>query len=319
MTTHRLDPHRSTLHGTFSSRWEPVLTIDPGDTVTVSTLDARWSIEGPAADGSPGRQLEPRDPERDNGHALCGPIAIRGARPGMTLVVDIGEIVPGGWGWTAGGAWPNGINEHLGIGDDDVRLNWTLDRETGRAVNQFGQSVRMAPFFGVMGMPGGSDTPVPSWTPRPEGGNIDCKELISGTRLYLPVRIDGGLFSVGDGHAAQGDGEVSGTGIECPMDSASLTFDLSDEFVLTTPLARTPDAWMTFGFDEQLDGAALKALDAMLDLFGREFAITRANALALASVAVDLRVTQIVNGVRGVHAVLRDDAISGLDPGGTRS
>lgn len=312
MTTHRLEPHRSTLHGTFSSGWEPVLAIDPGDSVTVSTLDARWSIEGPAADGTPGHQLEPRNPERDNGHALCGPIAVRGARPGMNLIIDIGEIVPGGWGWTAGGSWPNGINEHLGIGTDDVRLAWTLDHETGRATNQFGQSVRMAPFFGVMGMPGISDIPVPSWTPRPEGGNIDCRELTSGTRLYLPIAVDGALFSVGDGHAAQGDGEVSGTGIECPMDSALLTFDLSDEFILTAPLARTPDSWISFGFDEHLDAAAIRALDGMLDLFGRQFAITRANALALASVAVDLRITQIVNGVRGVHAVLRDDAIDGL-------
>ncbi|HEV2066218.1 MAG TPA: hypothetical protein VGR08_05235, partial [Thermomicrobiales bacterium] len=123
---------------------------------------------------------------------------------------------------------------------------------------------------------------------------------------------DGALFSVGDGHAAQGDGEVSGTGIECPMDSALLTFDLSDEFILTAPLARTPDSWISFGFDEHLDAAAIRALDGMLDLFGRQFAITRANALALASVAVDLRITQIVNGVRGVHAVLRDDAIDGL-------
>ncbi len=312
MTTHRLEPHRSTLHGTFSSQWEPVLTIDPGDTVTVSTLDARWSIEGPAADGSPGRQLEPRNPERDNGHALCGPIAVRGAQSGMNLVIDIGDVVPGTWGWTAGGGWPNGINEHLGIGDEELRLNWSLDTVTGLATNQFGQSVRMAPFFGVMGMPGISDVPVPSWTPRPQGGNIDCKELVARTRLYLPIAIEGGLFSAGDGHATQADGEVSSTGIECPIDSASLSFDLNDDFLLTAPLARTQDSWITFGFDEDLDEAVLKAVDAMLDLFGREFAISRAHALALASVAVDLRVTQIVNGVRGVNAVLRDDAIGGL-------
>jgi acetamidase/formamidase len=316
MTTHRLEPHRSTLHGTFSSAWEPVLTIDPGDTVMVSTLEAGWAIDRPAADGTPGRKLVPRDPVRDNGHALCGPIAVRGAKPGMNLVIDIGELVPGTWGWTIGGGWPNGINEHVGAGDEELGLNWTLDRTTKRATNQFGQSVRMAPFFGVMGMPGVSETPVPSWTPRPQGGNIDCKELVAGTRLYLPIAIDGGLFSVGDGHAAQGDGEVSSTGIECPMDSASLTLDLNDDFLLTTPLARTSDSWITFGFDEQLDEAALKAVDAMLDLFGREFAISRANALALASVAVDLRVTQIVNGVRGVHAVLRDGAIDGLAASG---
>lgn len=316
MATHRLEPHRSTLHGTFFAGWDPVLTINPGDSVIVSTLDARWSLEGPGDDGAPGRQLEPRDAERDNGHALCGPIAIRGAAPGANLVVTIGEIVPGPWGWTVGGGFPNGINEHLGIGDEDLRLAWTLASGPNRATNQFGQSVAMAPFFGVMGMPGVGDTPVPSWTPRPQGGNIDCKELVAGTRLYLPIAIDGAHFSVGDGHAAQGDGEVSGTGIECPIASATLTFDLDHDLAITTPLARAARAWITFGFDEDLDAACVTALDAMLDLFGREFGISRANALALASVAVDLRVTQIVNGVRGVHAVLRDDAIGGLDGDG---
>jgi acetamidase/formamidase len=141
------------------------------------------------------------------------------------------------------------------------------------------------------------------------GGNIDCRELTAGTTLYLPIAVEGGLFSVGDGHAAQGDGEVSSTAIECPMVSSRLTLSLRDDLSLSTPIARTRNAWITFGFDADLDEATLIALGAMLDLLERERGVTRLQALALASVAVDFRVTQIVNGVRGVHAILRDDAV----------
>jgi acetamidase/formamidase len=144
--------------------------------------------------------------------------------------------------------------------------------------------------------------------PRRWGGNIDCKELVAGTTLFLPIPVDGACFSAGDGHAAQGDGEVSGTAIECPV-RARLTLDLRDDLSLEWPIARTADAWLTFGFDEHLGHAARIAVDGMLDLMGRELGLDRGDALAFASVVVDLRVTQVVNGALGVHAVLRDDAL----------
>jgi acetamidase/formamidase len=145
--------------------------------------------------------------------------------------------------------------------------------------------------------------------PRPYGGNIDCTELVAGTKLCLPIPVDGALFSAGDGHARQGDGEVSQTAIECGLDRLQLTLTVRDEPQLDTPLAWTPEAWVTFGFDEDLDTAAAVATRAMLDLMQRELALERREALGLASVVVDLRVTQVVNGVQGVHAVLRHDAI----------
>jgi acetamidase/formamidase len=144
--------------------------------------------------------------------------------------------------------------------------------------------------------------------PRRCGGNIDCKELVAGTTLYLPISVDGAHVSAGDGHAAQGDGELSGTAIECFVERAQLTLDLS-ELELRAPVARIPRAWVAFGFDEDLDLAAKEAVENMVDLMERDLHVDRGYATALASVAVDLRVTQIVNGVRGVHAVLRDDAI----------
>jgi acetamidase/formamidase len=160
----------------------------------------------------------------------------------------------------------------------------------------------------VLGMPPPEPGRHSTGPPRKWGGNIDCKELVAGTTLYLPIPVDGALFSAGDGHAAQGDGEVSGTAIECPVERAVLTLDLSD-LDLRTPIARTAEAWIAFGFDEDLDLAAEQAMATMLDLMERELDLDRNYAMALASVAVDLRVTQIVNGAKGVHAVLRDDAI----------
>jgi acetamidase/formamidase len=160
----------------------------------------------------------------------------------------------------------------------------------------------------VMGMPPAEEGQHKTQPPRVTGGNIDCKELVAGSTLYLPIAVTGGLFSTGDGHAAQGDGEVSNTAIECPMDDVKLTFHLYPDMHITTPRALTETCWLTFGFDESLNTAAQIALDAMLDLMVEHRGVTRADALALASVVVDLRITQIANKVLGVHAVLPHDA-----------
>src|SRR5262249_27990162 len=144
---------------------------------------------------------------------------------------------------------------------------------------------------------------------RRHGGNLDCRELVAGSTLYLPVPVADALFSVGDGHAAQGDGEVGGTAIECPMQRVDLTFDLRDDLPLRAPVARTPAGWLTVGLGSTVDDATYAALEGMFDLLGRLYRVPLADAVALASVAVDLRVTQIVNQVVGVHAVLPTGAI----------
>ncbi len=318
MTSHAIVPERRTLHGTFSRDFAPVLTIESGDTVVYRTLDAGWGIGPWEGEGNPWdneeanrkRKFAPRHPETDAGHALCGPIAIRGAEPGMTLEVQIGDIVPGTWGWTAAGGWDSPFNRALNLADKPgVHHRWEVHAGRGVATNQHGHTVRLRPFMGVLGMP--PDTPGIHSTapPRATGGNLDCKELTAGTTLYLPIAVAGGLFSVGDGHGTQGDGESSGTAIECPMERVELTFALRPDLALKTPRARTTEGWLTFGLDEDLNQAAYKALDAMLDLMSERHALPRADALALASLVVDLRVTQIVNGVQGVHAVLPHNAI----------
>jgi acetamidase/formamidase len=283
---HELPHERRTLHGHFSRDLPPVVTIDPGDSIAFSCPNAGWRVAS-------GETFEPRDDELDAGHALIGPVEVRGAQVGETLVVHIDEVRPGAFGETFG---------------RDTRIQWTIDADGGTATDDRGATVRLAPFLGVIGMPPDEEGIHSTGPPRGSGGNIDCKELVAGATLYLPVSVDGAHLSAGDGHAAQGDGELSGTAIECFVERAQLTFDLSD-LQLRTPVARTHDAWIAFGFDHDLDLAAEQAAATMLDLMERELGVDRGYALALASVGVDLRVTQIVNGVKGVHAVLRDDAI----------
>jgi acetamidase/formamidase len=182
---------------------------------------------------------------------------------------------------------------------------------TGR--NQDGYHVRLRPFMGVMGMPPDVPGMHPSWPPRIWGGNLDCKELVAGSTLYLPIPVPLALFSVGDGHALQADGEVSSTAIECPMERVALRFELEDASVLSTPWAKTPAGCVTLGFHEDLHEASMIALDAMVTLMGQQYGLDRRDAVALASLVVDLHVTQLVNaGMLGVHALLPHGALSRL-------
>lgn len=315
MTLHVIEPERQTLHGHFSRDLPPVLTIDSGDTVRYRLLDAGWHLDEGIGDGtSDAPKFGPRDPELDAGHALCGPVAIRGAEPGMTLEVEIGDLRTGPYGWTVAGGWDTPLNRHLGLGEtDETVLSWTLDPDEGTGVDQYGRLVLLRPFLGVIGMPPAEPGIHRTAPPRPSGGNIDCKELVSGSSLFLPIAVPGGFVSVGDGHGLQGDGESSGTAIECPMARTDLTFHLHSDMTITTPRARTAEGWLTFGFDEDLDLAMAIALGAMLDLMRERHGLERRQALALASLLVDLRITQVVNGVRGVHAVLPHTAVPSLE------
>jgi acetamidase/formamidase len=281
---HEIPLERRTLHGHFSRYLQPILAIEPGDSIAFACPNAGWRL-------SADETFEPRDEELDAGHALVGPITVNGAQAGRTLVVRIDDVRPTSFGETWG---------------PDTHVVWQLEGES--AVDDRGTRVSLAPFLGVIGMPPDETGIHSTGPPRTCGGNIDCKELVAGTTLYLPISVDGALLSAGDGHGAQGDGELSGTAIECPIERAQLTVELSD-LELRSPLARTADSWLAFGFDEDLDVATELAIGTMLDHMERALGVDRNYAIALGSVAVDLRVTQIVNGVKGVHAVLRDDAI----------
>jgi acetamidase/formamidase len=299
VTTHEIPLERRTLHGSFSRDHEPVLSVEPGDSVELQALNSGWRWD---AD-------ERWDAPEDAGHALTGPIEVRGARAGETLAVRFDELRVSDWGVTFAGGWATPLNDFLGVSAAEEHiLRWSLDADANVGRDQAGREVDLRPFLGVVGMPPPAPGEHPTAPPRRFGGNVDCSELVEGTTLYLPIPVDGALVSAGDGHARQGDGEVSQTAIECPMQRVRLTLSLPD-LELENPIARIDGAWLAFGFDEDLDVAAHQAVDGMLRLMGREHGLERGDALALASVVVDLRVTQVVNGVKGVHAVLRDDAI----------
>ena len=309
MAKHTLEPERSTLHGHFSPNLPPAITIDSGDTVQFRTLDAGWAIERPE-DPKNVTRFEPREKGKDDGHALCGPVAIRNAEPGMTLEIQIEHIRLGTWGW-AGGGWDNDLNRQLGFekGSPSSSHFWDLNPDTLTGTNQHGHTAKLRPFMGVMGLPPNKPGNHGTGPPRFCGGNLDCKELVAGSTLYLPIDVPGALFSTGDGHAVQGDGEVSGVAIECPMEEVVLKFHLHDNMPLSNPRARTEEGWLTFGLHEDLNQATTLALKDMLDLMEHHHNLNRSDAVALASLFVDLRITQIVNGTRGVHAVLPHNVI----------
>jgi acetamidase/formamidase len=221
--------------------------------------------------------------------------------------VRIHAVTPGSWGTTHTGG-PRRLFDRYGIAGAHTVHRWELDPEGGTGRNELGFTVALRPFLGVMGVapaePGRHST-IP---PRRVGGNLDCRELVAGSTLYLPVAVAGALFSTGDGHAAQGDGEVGGTAIECPM-HVELTLDLADLHV-ETPVADTPAGWVTMGVADTLDEASGIALEALFDLMSARLGLGRGDVVALASVVADVHVTQIVNRTVGVHAVLPHDALA---------
>ena len=214
---------------------------------------------------------------------------------------------PAAWGWTYAGkgmATP-AYNTGLGIGESPLTLvRWTIDEDRTRATNQLGHTVPVRPFPGMIGLaPDPARDDGDGWKPRACGGNMDCREQIAGSVLFLPVEVEGGLLYIGDGHAAQGDGELSGTAIECAMEEVRVRLTVRKGMRITGPRVRTAEGWVTLGFGASLDEAAERATSALLDVMESELRIQRAEALAIASSCVHLRITQVVNPLKGVHAL----------------
>ena len=299
MTAHRLEPTPATTHDVFSAAHEPVLTIESGDTVALGALDAHGYLRPQSFPGEPAPRMfnEPR------GHCLTGPIAVRGAQPGEMLAIEVLALQPGDWGWTSIGNATSPIVQRLGLAD--VEAPWLLwNLADGVGVEQHGLHRALAPFLGVMGLapaePGEHSTVPPR---AANGGNIDCKELVAGSTLYLPVAVPDALLYLGDGHAAQGDGEVSGMAVECPM-SIEVAVSIAHDRPVRSIHAETPAGRITLGFHADLNLATGDALDAMITWMQQLFGLDRATTLAVAGSCVDLRVTQVANGTWGVHAVL---------------
>jgi acetamidase/formamidase len=313
VTTHRLTPSPATTADVFDRSHPPVLTVDPGDRLVVGSLDAHGFLAPQTVPG----EAQPRMFSAVRGHCLTGPVAVRGTEPGDWLAVRLESVEPGGWGWTNAAAAATRIPDRLGLTPaDKVDLLWSIADGTATTTvptGGHGEAVirrPTAPFLGVIGtapVESGEHSTIP---PRPgSGGNIDCRELVAGATLYLPVGVPGALLYLGDGHAAQGDGEVGGTAVECPM-TTTVTVDVVREPALRTIHAETPAGLVAFGFSADLDEAAGDALDALVTWLQHRHDLDKATALALASVAADLRVTQVANVTWGVHAVLPPDLLA---------
>ncbi len=301
MTTHQLDPAPATTADVFSREHAPVLGIDPGDTVVVRSLDAAGYLARQTFPGEDQPQMYPAA----RGHCLTGPISVRGAQPGDMLALRLVSLRPDEWGWTVAAALDTPVTRRLGLADGPPSwLLWDLDPDAGKGTADGGFARGLAPFLGVMGMPPAEPGEHSTIPPRAAGGgNIDCKELVAGATLFLPVTVPGALLYLGDGHAAQGDGEVGGTAIECGMTTEAV-IDLAGDRPLSSIHAETPGGRITFGFDADLNAAMGDALDAMVCWMQSLFGLGKAAALALASTCVDLRITQVANQTWGVHAVL---------------
>jgi acetamidase/formamidase len=307
MKAHTIHATPETCHASFSPERTPVVSVEPGHTVELFDIpDVTWGVEGPTSPTASRRRMEPND---RSGPCVCGPIAVRGARAGGTLVVRIEAIETGDWGYTWAGSreiGSSGLNEAVGVADEpEALLRYRIDRDAGMCVNQHGHRVALSPFHGCIGTahaPGLEPAPDP-WHPRRTGGNMDCRHLVAGSTLLLPIEADGALLSVGDTHAAQGDGELGGMAIECMATRSRLRLSL-DECPVDGPIALTPDGLVVLAFAERMDQAIAGAVSGLLDLLGPALGLGRAEALALASSAAHARVTQVVNGVVGAHALL---------------
>jgi acetamidase/formamidase len=305
MAQHRIEAGPETVHwGYFDAGLPPVLTIDSGDTVTISTVSGGPEMmPGPPLAIPPAlKAVQEAHKPKLPGHICTGPVAVRGAKAGQVLEVKIEGIgLHYDWGYTYSaplkGALPDDFPDlHL--------MHLTLDRErmTGRL--PWGLELPLAPFFGVMAV-----APPPAWgavstlPPRRNGGNLDNKELVAGTTLYLPIHVDGALFSVGDGHGVQGDGEVCVTAIETGL-VGTFRLTVREDMALTWPRAETPTHVMTMAFDPDLDDCVVIALREMIDLIHVRTGLSKQEAYALCSLIADLRITQVVNGTKGVHVML---------------
>ncbi len=309
---HLLHSSPATCHwGYFAPNLKPVLEVASGDTVTIETISGAPAVlpQGPQWDVLPEHAAVHAECPLPlgNGHILTGPVAVKTAEPGDVLQVDIvGIDLRTNWGWNIirplAGALPEDFHE-------TTLLHIPLDKANGIANLPWGTNLKLSPFFGVMGVaPPTEWGMVTSIIPRAMGGNIDCKELGVGATLYLPVFQSGGLFSAGDGHALQGDGEVNVTAIETSL-TGHFRLTVRKDMHLFMPMAETATHLMTFGMDPDLDQAAKQALRAMIDLICERKNLSREQAYALCSITCDLRISQIVNQHKGVHAMLPKAAL----------
>jgi acetamidase/formamidase len=297
------------VHFTWDAGNEPRVVVDSGDTVVVWTRDVADNQIAPDSDTSVIAGLD-----WDRVYPLNGPIGVAGAAPGDTLAIEILDIRTQGWGWTA-------VLPGLGLLPEDFPDPYlrVFDISNGRfAYMREDVAIPLAPFFGTMGVCPAGASAVPVMPPGHFGGNMDTRQLVAGSTLYLPVQVEQALFSCGDAHGCQGDGEVCVTGLEAPM-YAALRFTLHKGRSIPSPQYRTPAPltplvdsapfYGTTGVGGDLYVAAQDAIRAMVDHIHQTYDLSPVDAYLLCSLAVDLKISEIVDAGQYIVSALLPEAV----------
>jgi len=288
--------HKEALHTSWDKDLDPNLHIESGDVVRFECLDANGSEVTPSTTADDLLTME------FTGHRLTGPVAVDGAEPGDVLQIDILDVTTDDWGYSVI------RSEEAEVGllhtefPDPFIYHWNLNQE--EAEFEAGITVPIEPFPGILGVAPATSSPRSTVPPRFVGGNVDVKHLITGSTLYLPVAVDDALFSIGDGHAAQGDGEVCISGIETPTEITT-RFTLRSDMDITAPQFETLGPFTASGTDEpmyatmgvasDLMEAAKEAVRGMISHLHKHRGLSREEAYILCSVAADLKINEIVN------------------------
>jgi acetamidase/formamidase len=288
--------HRLCANPTHS-RWNralpPRLTIESGDTIHFECLDSSGAQVRPGITVQEFLKID-----RGRIHALTGPVYVHGAEPGDVLQIDVLEVAHKGWGWSSVISGLGFLKQRFA---EPFLFHWTLEGDVSRSLAP--AIVPLRPFCGVMGVARAEDGEFTTRPPGAFGGNMDVRELCSGSTLYLPVLNRGALFSAGDAHAAQGDGEVCINGIECPAD-AVLRFRVHKGRSLTGPLIESApargvdtesEAWIVVESSADAIAAARDATSRMIDLLVAHWGFGEIEAYLLCSMAMRLRLSQVVN------------------------
>jgi acetamidase/formamidase len=306
--THELKLTPGNVHwGDFDARVKPVLRVASGDTIRVETMltfPEMLRVAGVSEAEIPDsiKEVENSRPPGAAGNALTGPIYVEGAEPGDTLevrILEVGYLHPFGWTQFRPGRGT--------LPDEFPYFRAKLVRfDPARGTAEFGPGItlRLAPFWGTIGVaPPLMTGPVPSGVPGFNGGNFDNKELVAGSTVYLGVHVPGALLSLRDGHAVQGNGEVSVAALETSLQGTIQVFVHKGKQI-RWPRAETPTHFISMGLHPDLDEAARIATREMIDFLTSEKGMTRDEAYLLCSLAADLHVTQLVDGTKGIHALL---------------
>ena len=280
-----LGPENS--HNRWSSTIPPQLTVPSGAVVEVFTKEAS---DGQITEATTAEDLANVD--FDLIHALTGPIYVEGASPGDILAVTLHEIEVQGWGWA-------GIFPGFGFLAEEITGPWIrgFPMEPGATEVAFNDDITipLAPFAGVMGVAPDTDSMLVTIPPRTNGGNMDNRHMIAGTTVYFPVQVEGALFSIGDAHAAQGDGEVSGSAIETPVRVVFEVEVMENTRGMVEPQYESDDFYAVTGFATTIDEAARKATRYMIDYLVAEHGLTREEAYVLCSIAGDMKISETVD------------------------